>query len=296
YDSNLDDSRDNKKNRFANTMVFMEEYLNNVLNDELPFHNEEKNKLTFEVVSLARHLIYFGFYSFFELLRLTRTLLGIIDSRPNPAHTNLPFQEEGSGRNVRRTIHGMGQMMSTMVLNRRQSTFGGSGPRGAGFVLEGQRGSKDSIENLNLTVMDTKLKILEILQFILNVRLDYRLSFLLSVFKKEFVDVYPMAEADATTNMEQAATINLQQIGDQAEAMFGVGKVNSILEVDDEGGRMFLRVLIHLTMHNYAPLVSGALQLLFRHFSQRQEVLHTFKQVHDIHKCYFPTSLFNQGS
>lgn len=41
-------------------------------------------------------------------------------------------------------------------------------------------------------------------QFILNVRLDYRLSFLLSVFKKEFVDVYPMADADATTNMEQA--------------------------------------------------------------------------------------------
>ncbi len=57
-------------------------------------------------------------------------------------------------------------------------------------------------------------------------------------------------------------------------------KGNSILEVDDEGGRMFLRVLIHLTMHDYPPLVSGALQLLFRHFSQRQEVLHTFKQVH----------------
>lgn len=57
-------------------------------------------------------------------------------------------------------------------------------------------------------------------------------------------------------------------------------KGNSILEVDEEGGRMFLRVLTHLTMHDYPPLVSGALQLLFRHFSQRQEVLHTFKQVH----------------
>lgn len=57
-------------------------------------------------------------------------------------------------------------------------------------------------------------------------------------------------------------------------------KGNSILEVDDEGGRMFLRVLTHLTMHDYPPLVSGALQLLFRHFSQRQEVLQTFKQVH----------------
>lgn len=49
YDSNMEDSRDNKKNRFSNTMAFMEEYLNNVLNDELPFHNEEKNKLTYEV-------------------------------------------------------------------------------------------------------------------------------------------------------------------------------------------------------------------------------------------------------
>ena len=38
----------------------------------------------------------------------------------------------------------------------------------------------------------------------MNVRLDYRLSFLLSVFKKEFVDVYPMSDADATTAMEQA--------------------------------------------------------------------------------------------
>ena len=58
-----------------------------------------------------------------------------------------------------------------------------------------------------------------------------------------------------------------------------MGKTSSMLEVDDEGGRMFLRVLIHLTMHDYPPLISGSLQLLFKHFSQRQEVLHTFKQV-----------------
>ncbi|XP_031422658.1 inositol 1,4,5-trisphosphate receptor type 3 isoform X2 [Clupea harengus] len=270
YDAHMDYSRDNKKNKFATTMAFMEEYLNNVLNDDLPFANEEKNKLTYEVVSLARHLIYFGFYSFFELLRLTRTLLGIIDCIPNPALHNPIVQEDGSGKNMKRSIHGVGQMVSTMVLNRKQS------PGRPSVSLDR---FKDSIDMQDVTVMDTKLKILEILQFILNVRLDYRLSFLLSVFKKEFVEMYPMADADATSSIEHAATINLQYIGEQAEAMFGVGKGNSMLEVDDEGGRMFLRVLIHLTMHDYAPLVSGALQLLFKHFSQRQEVLHTFKQV-----------------
>lgn len=54
--------------------------------------------------------------------------------------------------------------MSTMVLSRKQSLFGSSGPRGAGLVLDGHRGGKDSIDKMDLTVMDTKLKILEILQ------------------------------------------------------------------------------------------------------------------------------------
>lgn len=54
---------------------------------------------------------------------------------------------------------------------------------------------------------------------------------------------------------------------------------NTPLDLDEHGGRTFLRVLLHLTMHDYPPLVSGALHLLFRHFSQRQEVLMAFKQV-----------------
>ncbi len=54
---------------------------------------------------------------------------------------------------------------------------------------------------------------------------------------------------------------------------------NTPLDLDDQGGRTFLRVLLHLTMHDYPPLVSRALHLLFRHFSQRQEVLQAFKQV-----------------
>ena len=51
------------------------------------------------------------------------------------------------------------------------------------------------------------------------------------------------------------------------------------LDLDGQGGKTFLRVLLLLTMHDSPPLVSGALRLLFRHFSQRHEVLQAFKQV-----------------
>ena len=37
-----------------------------------------------------------------------------------------------------------------------------------------------------MIVMNTKLKIIEILEFIMNVRLDYRITALLVIFKRDF--------------------------------------------------------------------------------------------------------------
>uniref|UniRef100_A0A671XFD0 Inositol 1,4,5-trisphosphate receptor n=1 Tax=Sparus aurata TaxID=8175 RepID=A0A671XFD0_SPAAU len=275
YES-ADTSREEMKRKFAPTMEFVEEYLRDVVSQPYPFGDKDKNELTLEVVNLARNLVYFGFYSFSELLRLTRTLLAILDIVQHPltfmnklnkspeAGCNGLEKKTSFGNNVLRTIHGVGEMMTQMVMSRGVlHSLPDTPPSlryGKGLLLP-------DIEDV--MVMDTKLKIIEILQFILSVRLDYRITYLLSIYKKEFGD----------KSIADTSEPDIDEIATKAESMFAGSSELSAVELDDEGGRTFLRVLIHLIMQDYPPLVSGSLQLIFKHFSQRAEVLQAFKQV-----------------
>uniref|UniRef100_A0A669F4V7 Inositol 1,4,5-trisphosphate receptor n=1 Tax=Oreochromis niloticus TaxID=8128 RepID=A0A669F4V7_ORENI len=265
YES-TDSSTEEMKKKFAPTMEFVEEYLKDVLNQAHPFEEKAKNELTLEVVNLARNLVYFGFYSFSELLRLTRTLLSILDFVQYPASplNKLSKGPEAGGNNVLRTIHGVGEMMTQMVMSRGVPHILPDSPPSLryGKVLF-------LPENEDLMVMDTKLKIIEILQFILSVRLDYRITYLLSIYKKAFGD----------RALTDTCEPDIDEIVQKAESMFVESSELSAVELDGEDGRTFLRVLIYLIMQDYPPLVSGSLQLLFKHFSQRSEVLEAFKQV-----------------
>ncbi|RXM33372.1 Inositol 1,4,5-trisphosphate receptor type 2 [Acipenser ruthenus] len=279
YESSTDTSRDDMKNKFAQTMAFVEDYLKDVVSQPFPFGDQEKNELTFEVVHLARNLVYFGFYSFSELLRLTRTLLAILDIVQQPVSSYMDRLSTFSdgGNNVLKTIHGVGEMMTQMVLSR-----GSVLPVVHDSQPTARHGKQISlVDSEDVMVMDTKLKIIEILQFILSVRLDYRITYLLSIYKKEFGD---SNLNDSSISLSGLPSIpitepDIKAIAAHAETMFAGCKERSAVELDDEGGRTFLRVLIHLIMHDYPPLVSGSLQLLFKHFSQRAEVLQAFKQV-----------------
>ena len=85
-----------------------------------------------------------------------------------------------SQKDVPRSMSTIGTLVSRMVLP------GGKDPWGLVTSTEQLKNLRSSDIEEDKIVMETKVKIIEILEFILNVRLDYRISSLLTIFKREF--------------------------------------------------------------------------------------------------------------
>lgn len=83
------------------------------------------------------------------------------------------------GNNVMRTIHGVGEMMTQMVLSRG-SIFPMSVPDVQPSIHPSKQGSP--VEHEDVTVMDTKLKIIEILQVCCIMEVKWQIPNCASVF------------------------------------------------------------------------------------------------------------------
>jgi inositol 1,4,5-triphosphate receptor type 1 len=85
--------------------------------------------------------------------------------------------ENANKMDVTKSIHSLGAAMTRVAFGGSLDPWGLIQQTDSGPKVEGET---DSV------VMETKLKVIEILEFIMNVRLDYRISSLLTIFKKDF--------------------------------------------------------------------------------------------------------------
>ena len=168
-------------------------------------------------------------------------------------------------------------------------------------------------KNQQPLVMKTKTKIIETLQYMADVRLDYMLTSLLAIFKcnqthssqssthspklsqltsSKSVNIAKSSNIDVNfTSLNSQAASSYQSSNGILSSLSSQTAISAIrtdqaldkhlseVNLDNSRGRKFVNVLLHLVKHDCPDLVSASLKLLLNYRSQRRRVLETFRRV-----------------
>ena len=208
YDYDRDDhtrrqKRDNQTH-FDSVLSFVKDFLDRLAENGWSTADEDYNKLTFEIINLACRLALFGFYNFGQLLELSSTVLKIVErlhqQQEGPSDGSTSINSAGNGASTVGwaigTVMGnvaMGPIsQSTSTRNRRSSNQTNSSAASSNQKLTPSMPTQSHTHNTSgslkadQNVLNSLMCVIEILNFVLDVRLDYRVTSMLSSFKEEF--------------------------------------------------------------------------------------------------------------
>ncbi|KAI3385554.1 hypothetical protein SNEBB_008534 [Seison nebaliae] len=239
--------RDQSVHTFSSTIRFSKKYLSNLT--QHVFRSPKHTLLTQKIISLTKNLIMFNFCTFQEIQDFTSIFLTILDHDGTYSHLS---QRHGS--------------TSKLNSSKRLGNFTSSGNSVTSST------SYLSDEYLDNMIDETKLIILDILKFVIDVRLDCRITYLLSVFKEE----YQLTKCLDTEPILRKLSKKVNGIFDGPEQNLSM---KEYLYFKEDFSKIFVRVLIMLLGYTDRRLVSNALRILFQQFSQRFETFEAFKQI-----------------
>jgi hypothetical protein len=149
-------------------------------------------------------------------------------------------------------------------------------------------------KNQQQLVMKTKTKIIETLQYMADVRLDYMLTSLLAIFKLNQHEQQQSQNHQQKSNHSNNINGNILNNPISPSNFSSLSSQTAIsairtdqaldkhlkeITLDNSHGRKFVNVLLQLVKHDCPDLVSASLKLLLNYRSQRQRILETLKRV-----------------
>lgn len=218
-----------KRNReFTDVKRFVDDYLFSVASKFDAFDCSKQNKLTHEVIALTKRLIFYGCYDFRELLSLVKTLLGLL--APTKGSIVCEKFDQDPSDLTSKSVFVSAKVVESEVIS-------------------------DLANRIRMNIMS-------IIELIVDIRLDFCISWMLSGFKQLW------NQRSEGNELTYYAFEHLSYDIDEAD-----------IDLDNQRGRIFLRVLLTLLFHDNFSIVSRALHLLIRYFRQREEILANLKQV-----------------